>query len=68
MRIWRDGFSLYKNALSDPNQLMKDLRVEFEGEEGIDAGALKLELLLNEIDNHLFVGLPARRIPKKIGD
>jgi hypothetical protein len=48
--VWRDGFCLYKNALSDPQQLLKDVRVQFEGQEGIDAGALKFELLMHEID------------------
>ena len=66
--VWRNGFSVYKNTVSDPSKLMKDLRIEFEGQEGIDAGALKLdffELLLGEINTRLFTGLDTRRVPKK---
>ena len=37
--VWRDGFSVYKNALLDPSTFMKDLRVELVGQEGVDARA-----------------------------
>ena len=66
--IWSDGIALYKRGLEDPSILMKDIRVEFRDQEGVDAGALKLdffESLLNEINTRLFVGEQTRRIPKK---
>lgn len=67
-RFWRNGLNFYKNSLSNKKRLLQDFHVEFEGEEGIDAGALKLdffELMLQEINYQLFTGLPTRRIPKK---
>ena len=57
----------WTRTLTSSDQLMKDVRVEFEGEEVIHAGALKLhyfELLMQKIDENLFTGLPTRRIPK----
>lgn len=67
-RFWRNGLSFYKSSLSNKKRLLQDFHVEFKEEEGIDAGALKLdffELMLQEINNQLFTGLPTRRIPKK---
>lgn len=46
----------------------EQLVVEFEGEKGVDAGALRstfCELLIREVDQHLFEGDEKRHIPKK---
>ena len=63
--IRRDG---YNNALNNPEQLRQDIRVEFLDQEGVDAGALKLdylEMLLHEIDANLFIAHSTRRIPRR---
>lgn len=39
-RIWRTALGFYKNALHNRQRLQYEFRVEFDGEEGIDAGAL----------------------------
>ena len=67
-RLWRQSLSLYKNSLHKPARLSQEFIVEFVGEEGIDAGALRndfFEHLLKEIDERLFEGNTFRRIPKK---
>ena len=38
-KIWRSALSFYKNCVHHPQRLYFEPRVEFEGEEGIDAGA-----------------------------
>ena len=35
--------SFYKNSMCAPNRLREELNIEFQGEEGIDAGALRCE-------------------------
>ena len=67
-RLWRQSLSFYKNSLHKPSRLTQEFVVEFVGEEGIDAGALRndfFEHLLREIDERLFEGNTFRKIPKK---
>lgn len=40
---WREGLTFYKCALADHTMLTKKLSVEFEEEDGIDAGAIRIE-------------------------
>ncbi|CAB3983111.1 G2 M phase-specific E3 ubiquitin- ligase-like [Paramuricea clavata] len=54
--LWRGALSFYKKALSDKTLPLKDLSIIFKGEEGLDAGAMKVEyfeLLLTEIHQRL---------------
>ena len=67
-QLWRSALSFYKNCIHNVERLLYGLRIEFEGEEGVDAGALKLEFfecLLQEMDEQLFEGDPTRRVPKR---
>ena len=69
-RLWRQSLSCYKNSFHKPARLSQEFAVEFVGEEGIDAGALRNDLfehLLKEIhgDEWIFEGNTFRRIPKK---
>ena len=67
-RIWRTALGFYKGSMKNPNQLHRELRIEFEEEEGIDAGALRnefYEILLRELNDKLFEGHCRRRLPKK---
>ena len=57
--LWRGALGFYKKALSDKTLLLKDLIIVFKGEEGLDAGAMRVEyfeLLLTEIHQSLFEG------------
>ena len=54
--IWNAALKFYKSAKSYPEKLTFKLNVEFDGEEGIDGGALRstyFELALNEGDERL---------------
>lgn len=65
--LWPTSVSFYKAMKHNPKRFKRQL-VEFEGEEGVDAGALRstfFELLIREVDQHLFEGDEKRRIPKK---
>lgn len=67
-RIWRTALGFYKQCMKDPDQLRREVRIEFDGEEGIDAGALRnefFELLLRQINDQLFEGRDNSRLPKK---
>ena len=67
-RVWRQAMSFYKNSCHRPERLRHELCIEFIGEEGIDAGALRCEFfeqVLKELDQKLFEGNPQRRVPKK---
>ena len=67
-RIWRMALGFYKKCMKDPEQLRRGIRIEFEGEEGIDAGALPnefFELLLQQMNDQLFEGRENGRLPKK---
>ena len=66
-RIWRIALGFYKRCMKDPEQLRRELRIEFEGEEGVDAGALRnefFEILLREMNELLFEGQENSRLPK----
>lgn len=62
-RVWRQAMSFYKNSCHRPERLRHELPIEFIGEEGIDAGALRCEFfeqVLKELDQKLFEGNPQR--------
>ena len=67
--IWSKGCQFYKAAKVDKKRLRWNLVVEYETEEGIDAGtAIKGDFFsefLKEIDQRLFEGSAYRRVPKK---
>ena len=66
--LWQQALSFYKELKGDEKKLHKDINVEFVGEEGSDAGALKItffEMMIREMNNELFEGKDDRRIPKK---
>ncbi len=67
--IWRKAKSFYKLAMNSPDRLQKNLVVEFIGEEGIDAGALKydfLEAVIRNVTSEMFetTGNPYKRVPR----
>ena len=64
--LWRGALAFYKKALADKTLLLKDLVIVFKGEEGLDAGAMKVEyfeLLLTEIHLRLFEGSQSSQLP-----
>ena len=66
--LWSRAVAFYKGMKRNPKRFKRQLVVEFEGEEGVDAGALRstfFELLIREMDKNLFEGNATRRIPKK---
>lgn len=66
--LWNKAMVFYKKGITtSPELLKKDLLVEFSGEEGADAGALKFEFfekMLQEMNDHWFEGCDCRRIPR----
>ena len=67
--VWRKAKGFYKSCLHESQRvrLRRSLHIEFEGEEGIDAGALKAEFfstVLKSLNEELFEGDHARRVPK----
>ena len=69
--IWREGLRLYKIALADRKILFTPLLIDFENEEGIDAGALTIEFFtkfFESAEKELFESTPAQHlIPKGAG-
>ena len=63
--IWRKAKAFYKNAINIPERLLRNLVVEFEGEEGIDAGALKGDFFEEVVNEELFEGDEFRRRTEK---
>lgn len=64
--IWMGALRFYKMALSEKQKLWQGLAIIFEGEEGLDAGALKtefFELLLTEVQLRLFEGPDESKVP-----
>lgn len=64
-----DAINFYKKTLSKPSLLKKDLRVSFEGEGGLDGGAMKTEcftLALQEVKKRLFEGKESNMVPIKM--
>lgn len=65
--IFTKALALYKGAKHDPSILKKSVIVEFSGEEGVDAGALRndfYEEALRQADIKFFEGQPGRRVPR----
>ena len=66
--LWNEARVFYKRAImTSPELLRKELCIEFSGEEGADAGALKFEFfekVLQCINEDCFEGCEDRRIPR----
>lgn len=61
--------AFYKSCLHEPQRLKKGLCIEFNGEAGIDAGALKNDFFLGYfrfIKKELFEGEENRLLPKNV--
>ena len=57
--IWREALCFYKKCLTNPEKVWDSPAVCFEGEDGLDGGAMKaefFELLLEQIRKRLFEG------------
>ena len=66
--LWQQAVSFYKELKPNEGRPHRDLTVEFDGEEGSDAGALKItffELMMRSVNTELFEGKDEKRIPKK---
>lgn len=66
--IWCNILAFYKKALDDKQRLKKKLVVTFDGEDGVDAGALSAEffqLALDQVKKQLFQGQEERVLPVK---
>lgn len=64
--IWMGALRFYKMALIDKQKLWQGLAIIFEGEEGLDGGALKtefFELSLKEVQLRLFEGPDEAKVP-----
>lgn len=67
-RVWQRAIHFYKCAKSHPEKLSGQLAVEYVGQTGIDAGAIRgdfLEKMMTDLDRKLFEGNPYRRLPLK---
>ena len=67
-KLWKSALSFHKNCLHCPERLFYELRIEFDGEEGVDAGALRqqfFQCLMKEMNDKLFEGALTQRIPKR---
>eukprot|EP00794_Sanderia_malayensis_P020918 gene20918-22972_t len=67
-QIWITGLAFYKKSANDLHRLTKKLTVSFEGEAGLDAGAISAEifmLLLHQLKKRLFIGATEQVIPIK---
>lgn len=66
--MWRDCLSFYKVAMVEKRRLFRDLKIEFEGEDGVDCGALRLEFFQTAFDEAkkiLLEEVGETMIPKK---
>ena len=64
--VWSGALSFYKKSLSDPERLLKSLCVTFQGEPGLDAGAIKaefFEIVFGQIQSRLFEGNEYALVP-----
>ena len=64
--LWMGALRFYKTALIETEKLWQPLAIIFQGEEGLDGGALKtefFELLLKEIQLRLFEGPEVSKVP-----
>ena len=67
-KLWRQCLGFYKMALADTSRLRLNLKIEFNGEEGVDLGALKTEFFQRCIDEglkNLFEDVGESKIPCK---
>ena len=67
-KLWQAAMAFYKAAKSKPSKLRRELVVDFVGEVGVDAGALKKEFyeaVIVQANQRLFEGEEDRRVPKK---
>ena len=65
--IFTKALALHKSVKHDPSMLNKSLIIEFSGEDGVDAGALRndfFEEVLRQADGKFFEGQEKRRIPR----
>ena len=71
--LWRDALTFYKRNMGDKQKLLSKLCVSFNGEDGIDAGALMVEfftLLFNCAKENLFEPIEGKSwllVPKRSG-
>lgn len=71
--LWRDALTFYKCNMGDKQKLLRKLSVSFNGEDGIDAGALMVEfftLLFNCAKENLFEPIEGKSwllVPKRSG-
>ena len=66
--IWKDALKYYKRKVHDVTSLKKRLEVSFEGEDGLDGGAMKMEffqLVFDEVSKRLFEGDSLNAVPVK---
>ena len=57
--IWKAGLTFYKQCMGNVSKLHRNLVVCFEGEDGVDASAIKAEFfnsLIEEMDKRFFEG------------
>ena len=67
-KVWQRAIHFYKCAKVNPEKLRCQLYVEYVGQRGLDAGAIRgdfLEKVMAQLDLNLFEGNPARRFPVK---
>lgn len=69
--ILRDGIRFYKLAAAQKELLFREFLVEFEGEQGVDGGALKMEFfskLFDQMKHEMFEETPTGSlIPRRSG-
>ena len=66
--LWKDAQGFYKKALDKPVKLLRNFVVKIKNEDGVDAGAVRLEfwsLVLKEINERLFEGHLHERMPRR---
>ena len=67
-RVWQRAIQFYKCAKANPEKLRGQLAIEYMGQTGVDAGAVRgdfLEKMMAHLDRILFEGNPCRRLPLK---
>lgn len=66
--LWIHVIKFYKKVISKPDLLKRELSVSFKNEDGLDGGAMKVELFglaLQEVKNRLFEGKVPNLVPIK---
>ncbi len=67
-QLWQKAQTFYKAAQHDLTILKRKIAITFENEPGVDCGAIKSEfftLLLCDVNERLFEGIPTRRVPRR---